>query len=65
MFSCRKTQIDTIRSNLSLFIYLMPQEVEYTLASEYVKINEALYDWYVLATSNNIFLMDTQLVEKA
>ena len=49
---------------------LMPQEVEYTLtksphASEYAKINEALYDWYVLATSKNIFPMGPQLVEKA
>ena len=37
---------------------LMPQEVEYTSkasrASVYTKINEALYDWYVLASSNNI-----------
>ena len=36
---------------------LMPQEVEYTLTRhpEHAKINEALYDWYVLA----------HLVEKA
>ena len=30
--------------------------------SEYAKVNEALYDWYVLAISKNIF---PQLVEKA
>ena len=34
-------------------------------ASKYAKINEALYDWYVLAASKNIFAMGPQLVEKA
>ena len=33
--------------------------------SSYAKINEAMYDWYVLATSKNIFAMGPQLVEKA
>ena len=45
--------------------------LEYTLArhpvhpSSYANINEALYDWYVLAASKNIFPMGPQLVEKA
>ena len=34
-------------------------------ASKYTKINEALYDWYVLAASKNVFLTGPQLVEKA
>ena len=48
----------------------MPQEVEDTLARhprpfQYAKINEALYNWHVLAASKNIFPMGPQLVEKA
>ena len=34
-------------------------------ASDYAKINEALYEWYFPATSKNIFPMGSQLVEKA
>ena len=52
MFICGKTRIDTILKNKELI-------------PEYAKIDEALYDWYVLANSKNIFRMGPQLVEKA
>ena len=53
MFNCRKTQIDTILKN-ELVLSLMPQGVEYTPARHPVHLsNKALYDWYVLAASNN------------
>ena len=49
---------------------LMPREVEYTLARHPVhpsklKLTKPCIDWYVLATSKNIFPMDPQLIEKA
>ena len=35
------------------------------LQSQYADINKALYNWYTLACSKNIFPMGPQLVEKA
>ena len=69
MLNCGKTQIDTILKNeliLSLYQSSTPGNRVHTSkaprASEYAKINEALYD---LATSENIFPIGPQLVEKA
>lgn len=33
--------------------------------SEYVRINEALYQWYTIACSKNIYPTGPQLIEKA
>ena len=60
MFNCGKTQIDT-NKELILSLYetnaprsrVHPSKAPHT-ASEYAKINEALYDWYVLAASKNV-----------
>ena len=68
MFNCGKTQID-INKELILCLYesnaprsrVHPSKAPH--ASEYAKINEALYDWYVQAASKNIF--PPQLLEKA
>ena len=70
MFNCGKTQIDTNKELiLSLYESNAPGSRVHTSkapnASEYAKINEALYDWYVLSASGNIFPIGTQLVEKA
>ena len=72
MFNRRKTQIDTILKNKELILALYESNApgsrvhtsKAPCASEYAKISEALFDWYVLATSNNIiFAMGPQLVQ--
>ena len=65
MFNCGKTQIDTILKNKELNLALYESNApgsrvhtsKVPCASEYAKINEALFDWYVLATSNNIYYL--------
>ena len=59
MFNCRKTQIATNKELiLSLYESNAPGSRVHTSkaphVSEYAKINEALYDWYVQAASKNI-----------
>ena len=70
MFNSGKTQLDTNKDLiLSLYESNAPGSGVHTSkaprASEYAKINEVMYDWYVLAAPKNIFSMGPQLVEKA
>lgn len=39
--------------------------IHFSQASEYEEINWALYTWYTIACSKNIFPMGPQLAEKA
>ena len=69
MFNCRNTQIDTNRELiLCLYKSNAPGSRVYTSkapsVSEYAQINEALYDWYALAASKNIFPIGPQLASK-
>ena len=73
MFDCGKTQIGKILKDKVSILALYEsnrsgRRVHTSVAprsSEYSEINEALYSWYLLATSKNIFPMGPQLVEKA
>ena len=73
IFNCGKTQIGKILKEkvyiLALYESNRSRSRVHTSAaprsSEYCEVNEALYSWYLLATSKNIFPMGPQLVEKA
>ena len=73
LFSCGKTQITQILKKKDSILSLHESNRQGTRVhtskgprvSEYSEINEALYNWYLLATSKNIFPMGPQLVEKA
>ena len=68
MFNCGNTQIDTNRELiLCLYKSNAPGRLHTSKSpsvSEYAQINEALYDWYALAASKNIFPIDPQLASK-
>ena len=70
-FSCGKTQISTLMKNkeIELFESNAPG-ISILLSkrshpSDFCEINEALYKWYSLATSRNIYPVGPQLCEKA
>ena len=73
LFDCSKTQISSILKNkdtiLELYEANMSNESlksrKRCQPSDYVDINEALYKWYTLACSHNIYPGGSQLREKA
>ena len=70
-FNCGKTQIAYILKNkvdiLALFHLNASgsRHITKSRASEYNDVNEALYKWFCIACSKNIFLGGPQLMEKA
>ena len=65
MFNCGKTNSEGIRSPFYFCMNSSGSRVHTSKAPHTSEYAKALYDWYVLATSKNIFLMGPQLVEKA
>ena len=73
MFSCGKTQITSILNNKESIVELYESNMSSTSTltrkrcreSDYSQVNEALYSWYLLATSRNIYPGGPQLCEKA
>ena len=71
--SCGKTQINSIIKNKDNIVQLYESNMSSTslltrkrcCESEFAPINEALYRWYLLATSRNIYPSGPQLCEKA
>jgi hypothetical protein len=72
-FSCGKTQISCILkakdSVMSLYEANRSDDLQLTRkrarTSEYADVNDALYQWYLLACSKNIYPAGPQLTEKA
>ena len=72
-FKCGKTQISTILKNKETILELYESNMSSTARlsrkrcreSDFAPINEALYSWYTLATSRNIYPAGPQLCEKA
>ena len=73
IFQCGKTQIAKIIKNqdslLSMYVSnASGSRVHATMkfrSSEFMDVNKAVYEWYVLACSKNIFLGGPKLIEKA
>ncbi len=71
IFGCGKTQISTILKSKESIITLYESNASSLLArrkpctSEYSDINDALYKWYLLACSKNIYPDGPQLTQKA
>lgn len=73
MFGCGKTQISVILRNKERIKELYAanasgqrcQTSKRFRESQYSELNEALYSWYLMAVSKNIFPDGTQLTEKA
>ena len=73
MFFCGKSQIQAILNNKESIVELYESNMSSTSMStrkrcresDYSQINEALYSWYLLATSRNIYPSGPQLCEKA
>ena len=72
-FSCGKTQITSILKTRDSIIGIYESNMSSTSLlsrkrcreSDFTPINEALYSWYLLATSRNIYPAGPQLCEKA
>ena len=72
-FSCGRSQIQAILKNKESIVELYESNMSSTSMltrkrcreSDYSQVNEALYNWYLLATSRNIYPGDPQLCEKA
>ena len=72
-FSCSKTQINTVLKNKDSIVEMYEANMSSTSVlsrkrsrpSEFSAVNEALYSWYLLATSRNIYPGGPQLCEKA
>ena len=72
IFDCGKTQIGKIIKNkdsiLSMYEANVSQTAKYdskmSRISEYTEINKALYEWYTLACSKNIYPGGPQIAEK-
>lgn len=72
-FSCGKTQITSILKNKQAIVELYESNMSTTSLltrkrcreSEFAPVNTALYRWYLLATSRNIYPSGPQLCEKA
>ena len=73
MFQCGKTQIAKIVKNQDSLLSMCESNasgsrVHATMkfrSSEFMDVNKAVYEWYVLAYSKNIFPGGPQLIEKA
>ena len=71
LFHCGKTQISDILKDKEFITSLYESNASSSLShtrhrtSDYSEINEALYKWYLLACSKNIYPVGTQLTEKA
>ena len=73
VFGCGKTQISTILRNKEKIKELYEKNVASDIChtnqrvreSKYSDVNKALYQWYLLAVSKNVFPDGTQLAEKA
>lgn len=73
IFGCGKMQISVILKNADRIKELYQSNSRSDLCqvrkrsrtSEYCDVNEALYQWYTIATSKNIFPDGRQLAEKA
>ena len=70
-FSCGKSQIAYILKNKASILSIYEANVSGSRAhvshraTEYSSINEALYQWYTIACSKNIYPSGPQLIEKA
>ena len=72
-FKCGRSQIQNILKNKQHYKELYEQNANDKIKhcwkrsrkSEYVDINEALYEWFQLATARNIYLDGKILMEKA
>ena len=71
-FNCGKTQIAYILKNKAAILSLYHQNVSgrrhitsKSRASEFADVNEALYKWFCLARSKNIYPGGPELIEKA
>ena len=68
LFGCGKTQIFMIikkkDSTLSMYEANMPKTYNMGRNSEYVEVYKALYEWYTLACSMNIYPGGPQIAEK-
>lgn len=73
IFCCGKTQVGTILKNKESLLAMYESNVSGSRVhtsmtqrhSEYEEINKALYQWYTLACSKNIYPGGTHLTEKA
>lgn len=72
-FGCDRSQINSILRNKESIIELYESNMSSTSVlsrkrcreSDFSEVNEALYSWYLLATSRNIYPGGPQLCEKA
>ena len=72
-FGCGRSQINSILKNKESIIELYESNMSSTSVlsrkrcreSDFSEVNEALYSWYLLATSRNIYPGGPQLCEKA
>lgn len=72
-FSCGRTQINSILKNKANIVQIYESNMSSTSLlsrkrcrdSEFSSINEALYNWYILATLRNIYPTGPHLCEKA
>ena len=72
IFGCGKTQIAKILKNKDSILALYQANVSgsrvhtsKSRTSEYIEVNEALYKWFTLACSKNIYPGGSELMEKA
>ena len=73
IFKCRKTQMSVVLKNADRIKKLYQSNFRCDLCqvrkrnciSEYNNVIEALYQWYTIATSKNIYPDGRQLAEKA
>ena len=71
-FQCGKTQIGYIQKNKASILSLLHQNASgsrhitgKSRTSEYAEVNEALYKWFCIACTKNIFPRGPELLEKA
>ena len=73
MFQCGKTQITKIIKDQDSLLSMYESNASGSRvhatakfrSSEFMDVNKAVYDWYVLGCSKNIFPGGPQLIEKA
>lgn len=73
LFDCGRTQISSILKNSASILELYKENIDNesvrsrkrVRSCEFADINEALYEWYKLACSKNIYPCGPQLCEKA
>ena len=71
IFGCGKTQIAQILKNNESILSLYQANISgsrvhtsKSRTSEYVKVNDALYKWFILACSKNVYPGGPELIEK-